>query len=164
MPRRRERDEHLDQPEMHVAVADDGSDVHAGEHEREPAEESVKIQQPRRPRLAPERARGQRETPQHRRTQDRPRDDTTGTSDVPEEHAVHQLPPLVVTADRPERELPETACGTVVDVVVDVDVDDFELVDVLDEVDDGVDVDDDADVDALAAAFVVAGCCAPTAR
>jgi hypothetical protein len=161
MPCRRERDEHLDQPEVHVAVADDGGDVHTGEHEREPAEEPVKIQQPRGSWLAAERASGERETPQHRCTEDRPRDDATGTSDVPQELAVHQLPPLEVTADRLDREVPETACGTVVDV--DVEADDFEvlddaveLVDVLDEVDD--------EVDALAVELVVADCCASTAR
>jgi hypothetical protein len=160
MPCRRERDEHLDQAEVHVAVTDDGGDVHAREHEREPAEEPVKIQQPRGPRFTTEGARGECQTPKHRRAQDGPRDDTAGASDVPEELAVHQLPPLVVTADRLDREVPDTAWGTVVDVV-DV-VADFELVDVLDEVDE--EVDDDVEVDALVAAFVVAGCCASTAR
>ena len=39
----------------------------------------------------------------------------------------------MVTADPPDRDVPETACGTVVEVVVEVlvDVDDFEVLDVV---------------------------------
>jgi hypothetical protein len=63
-PRRRERHQHVDGVEAHVAVGDEAGDVHADEHQRGPAEEPVQIEQPCRRHPTAEEAGRQGDAPQ----------------------------------------------------------------------------------------------------
>jgi hypothetical protein len=65
-PARSERDGHVGEPEVQVAVADDAADVHGGEHHGEAAEEAMEVQQPARRRSPAQQPGRQQQSPDHR--------------------------------------------------------------------------------------------------
>ena len=89
MPPRRKGYEHFGQTEMHVGVAHDGGDVHDREHDGQPAEETMQVEQPRASNDPLEGASRHGQAPQHRPGQEGPGHDSGGAGDVPGELCAH---------------------------------------------------------------------------
>jgi len=90
VPRRRERHEHVGQPEVHVAIEHDRADVDDGEDGGETPEEAVQVEHPRRSQLRRPQLRRQDEAPHHRRAEQRPGDDSGSAGAVPEHIVRHR--------------------------------------------------------------------------
>ena len=83
VPLRRERDQDRAQAEVRVLVGEQAEHVHAGERERGAAQPAVHVEQPVRAGPAPEHLGRERETPQGRRREQRPRHEAGRARDVP---------------------------------------------------------------------------------